>query len=125
MLPYLCGMIYTKNNLLLFVSFFALCGLCIFLGSVGGSNYGKEGLFVGALLGGTAGIWLTVYLALRLGWLQRYQAPAAFAGAAAGFVVASVVAVGNLSGPVVPVLSTLLIGIGGVAGKLMARQPQA
>ena len=117
-------MIYTKNNLLLFFAFMALCGISIFLCFVIGGYFGKEGLLLGAMFGGAMGILLTLYLARKMRYILPFQTPTTFAGAAIGFVLASLVAVNSLADPLLPVLSIALIGVGGVFGKLMAKVPE-
>ena len=117
--------IYTKNNLLLFGFFFAICGISIFLGTIIGGYFGGGGLLLGPLIAGVLGILLTLYFGRRMEYLQKYQATTSFAGAVIGFIIAALIAIKMLTGPIIPVLGTLLICIGGIAGKLMAREPEA
>ena len=100
--------------------FFLVClftGICIFLGSALGNVAGEQGLFAGALIGGVLGVLGSTRMALRNTWLE----PEAFGKAAligtAALLVAAWIAVKNLEGPVIPVLSVGLVGLGVIAGR--------
>ena len=104
--------------------FVAMClvgGLGGFLGSVIGGIHGQRSLFVGGFVGGIAIAPLSARLAVWRRWIGPRQYWPTAAGAALGFVAAAVVAVNTLSGPVGPVLSTALIGIGALIGSTRAR----
>jgi hypothetical protein len=88
-----------------------------FAGSVIGGAFGRTGLFAGGFIGGTVVSAAAAFLAARLSWIQAEERIATACGAALGFVAAATIAVNTLSSPVGPVLSTLLTGIGGVAGR--------
>ena len=113
------------KNILLFIVVCGLGGVSIFVGSVLGNGVSKRGLFVGAIVGGVVGVALAVWLAARFGLLEgaRYGAP--FLGGVVGFAVAAVIAVNNLSGPVIPVASVSLIGLGTILGKMFGRRRAA
>jgi hypothetical protein len=89
--------------------------------SILGSAFGQAGLMTGAVLGGAAATAAGVYLAVRLGWLPAESRRGSMIGGLAGFAVAAVVAVTNLHGPVIPVLSSGLIGTGVLIGSGVAR----
>jgi len=92
------------------------------LGSIVGAAFGRSALFVGGLLGGLITSPAAVVLFGRLGWIESDDVKGMALGAALGFVAAVIVAVNTLSSPVGPVLSTLLIGAGGLAGRRLARR---
>jgi hypothetical protein len=60
------------------------------------------------------------WLAGAIGWIDPADRYWAAAGAAIGFLAAAAIAVNTLSSPVGPMLSTLLIGAGGLAGAWMS-----
>ena len=113
------------KTILLFIIVCGLAGICIFLGSVLGNGVSKTGLFVGAILGGILGVAAAVWLAARLGLLENAGFGATFLGGVVGFIIAAIIAVNNLSGPVVPVASVSLIGIGAIVGKILSRSRAA
>jgi hypothetical protein len=108
------------KNLLLFILACGLAGICIFLGSVFGHGVGKTGLFVGAIIGGILGVAVVVWLAARFGLLENASYSATFLGGVIGFIVAAIIAVNNLRGPVIPAASVGLIGIGAILGKMLS-----
>lgn len=110
---------------LLFITVCGLAGVFIFLGSVLGSSMGKAGLFLGAIVGGVAGIAAAVWLAVRFGLLDRAGFGMTFGGGVVGFIVAAVIALKNLHGPLIPMASVGLIGVGALLGKVLARKRAA
>lgn len=79
-------------------------------------------MFAGGFLGGAMLTWVAARLAGRFGWIPREQIGAVAIGATIGFLAAATIAVNTLSSPIGPVLSTLLVGIGGlVGGRVSAR----
>src|SRR5688500_7010214 len=106
----------------LFVLLIAAGGAGGMLGSIVGAAAGKRGLFIGGLVGGLIAAPLAAYLAARLRWIDPREVKGTALGAAVGFLAAAAVAINTLSSPVGPILSTLLIGAGGLAGgRLQAR----
>ena len=85
-------------------------------GSSTGHGLGPLGLRAGAILGGVIGVVLATTIARRRKWVHSREYVAATAGGIAGFLVAAFVAVNTMSSPVGPVGSTLLIGVGALAG---------
>jgi hypothetical protein len=107
----------------LFVLLVIAGGIGAFAGSVLGAAFGRRGLFAGGYIGGVIGAVGAGWLAARLEWIQRDERAGTMAGAAIGFIVAATIAINTLSSPVGPLLSTLLIGAGGLAGqRLLARR---
>jgi hypothetical protein len=115
----------TLKNLLLFLITSALDAICILLGSFMGHSINSIGLFAGAIIGGIVGVAVAVWLSARLGLLERSSYAATFVGGLIGFVVAAVIAVKNLRGPVIPIAAVGLIGLGALLGKFFSYKPAA
>ena len=86
-------------------------------GSIGGAAFGPTALFAGGFLGGLLASPGAAFLAARLGWIESAAVKSTALGAALGFIAAATVAVNTLSSPVGPLLSPLLVGAGGLAGR--------
>ena len=113
------------KNALLFTIVCGLSGVCIFLGSVLGNSVGKPGLFAGAVIGGIAGVGLAIWLAVRFGLLAPNDFAMTFAGGIIGFIVAAVIAVNNLDGPLIPAASVAILGAGALIGKRVSNKQTA
>ena len=90
-------------------------------GSAAGRALGHRGLFVGALFGGVLGSCAAAFLGGRFRWIPAPAIKATALGTVVGFLLAAAIAINTLQSPVGPVLSTLLIGLGGLAGLRFAR----
>ena len=113
------------KNILLVLIVCALAGAWIFLGSVLGHSLGKVGLFSGAVIGGIVGVAAAVWLTARLSLLDRANIGVTFLGGVVGFIVAAVIAVNNLHGPLIPMASVALIGLGALIGKMLGHKRAA
>ena len=113
------------KNILLFFVVCGLAGVSIFLGSVLGHSLGKFGLFSGAVIGGIIGVAVAVWLTARFGLLDRANSGVAFLGGMIGFIIAAVIAVNNLHGPLIPMASVSLIGLGALIGNLLCHKRAA
>jgi hypothetical protein len=113
------------KSVLLFLIVCGLAGVCIFLGSVLGHSLGKVGLFSGAVIGGIVGVAGAGWLTVRLGVLDRANFGVTFLGGVVGFIIAAVIAVNNLHGPLVPMASVALIGLGALIGKMLGHKRAA
>jgi len=114
------------RNVVFFIIVCGIAGLCILLGSVLGNIVVPDrGLFAGAMVGGVVGVAAALPLAACVGALDRASYGAAFLGGVIGFTVAAVIAVNNLRGPVIPLLSTGLIGLGAIIGKALGKKHPA
>jgi hypothetical protein len=100
----------------LFVLLIAAGGAGGMVGSIIGAAGGKRALFIGGFLGGLIAAPAAAYLAARLRWIDPRVVKGTAIGAARGFLAAATVAINTLSSPVGPILSTLLVGAGGLAG---------
>ena len=105
----------------LFVLIIVVVGFCALVGSAAGAALAHRVLFVGAFLGGLLGSCAAAWLAGRLKWLPAAKTKATAVGAAIGFLAAATIAINTLHSPVGPILSTLLIGVGGLVGSLGGR----
>jgi len=113
------------KNLVLFLVVSALDAICILLGSFMGHSIPSIGLFAGAIIGGIVGVAASVWLAVLLHLLDRASYSATFLGGLFGFILAAVIAVKNLHGPLIPMASVGLIGVGAILGKAVSRKPRA
>src|SRR5439155_3894866 len=110
------------KNLLLFFLVCTLNGILIFVGSVLGSTVGKPYLFAGAIAGGSFGIAVSAKVASRTGLLEGASYYTVLLWSVIGFGIAAVVAVNNLNGPLIPLASVTLVGLGALLGKFLSRR---
>jgi len=113
------------KNLLLFLIVSAIDAVCILLGSFVGHGVQSIGLFAGAIIGGIVGVGAAVWLAARFRLLEGASYAATFLGGLLGFVVAAVIAVKNLRGPIIPMAAVGLIGLGALLGKIVSHKRAA
>jgi hypothetical protein len=107
--------------ILTFLTSWGLAGLGAIIGSILGSAAGKPGLFIGALVGGVAGVWVAVAALIKVQWLPPADRRGALLGGIVGFAVAAPIAATNLRTPVIPVMICGLAGAGLLLGVGMAR----
>jgi hypothetical protein len=112
----LCEMKHKNTSLFLIVCF--LSGVGTLVGSVLGRSVGSNGLFLGAIVGGSLGVLVSTRLAIRLNLIQRSTYSAVAVSGLVGFVLASIMAVTNLHTPIIPLLSVALVGLGAIVGKI-------
>jgi hypothetical protein len=105
-----------RKSVLLFLFACALGGIGTFLGSVLGHFFGKSGLYSGAIIGGILGVAVATKLAVRRQILGPKRFWPATVGGVLGLLLAAIIATNNLSTPVVPLASIVLIGLGAVFG---------
>jgi len=91
------------------------------VGSILGGAAGRTGLFIGAGIGGMAGVAAGTSLLKAIGWLPSADRRGALVGGCVGFAVAIPFAVLNLDTPITPVVSCALAGIGALFGIGVAR----
>ncbi len=87
-----------------------------FVGSVLGNAFGRKGLFVGAMVGGTLALLAAIQLVSALRWLDADRQRGGAIGGLVGFGFASTLAVMYLQTPVIAVLVASLVGIGVILG---------
>ena len=106
----------SRKSMLLLVLTCFLGGVGAFLGSVLGHAVGERGLYVGGVIGGIIGVFAATKIAVSRKILGQKRFWGATIGGMLGFILAAMIATNNLSSPVVPLLSILLIGLGAVFG---------
>jgi hypothetical protein len=104
-----------------FILFVAGAGVFTVLGSALGAAVAHRVLFVGGVAGGLIGCFAAAWLGARLDWIPMSARRSAAVGASLGFAAAAAIAVNTLRSPVGPVLSSLLVGAGGLVGARFAR----
>jgi hypothetical protein len=114
----------SKQRVGLFVVACVLGGFGGAAGSMVGHAFGKTGLWAGGIIGGLLMSIVTARIALWRRWIERSQFWPTTVGTAVGFLLAAAVAVNTLSSPIGPILSTLLIGLGAVAGSMRVGSTQ-
>jgi hypothetical protein len=107
--------------ILTFITSWGLAGFGAIIGSILGSAAGKPGLFIGALVGGVAGVWVAVAALIKVQWLPPADRRGALLGGIVGFAVAAPIAATNLRTPIIPVMICGLVGAGLLLGVGMAR----
>ena len=100
----------------LFVVSCVFSGIGGAVGSIIGNALGGKGLWIGGVLGGLLGAISAALVSRARGWILPTQVRGTAIGAAAGFLVAALIAVNTLSSPIGPILSTSLVGIGALVG---------
>jgi hypothetical protein len=113
------------KNVLLFLIVSGLDAGFILLGSFMGHTISSIGLFGGAIMGGVVGVAVAVWVAVRFSLLDRASYAATFLGGLIGFIIAAAIAVKNLHGPLIPMASVGLIGLGAILGKAISRKRAA
>lgn len=106
----------SRKAFILFALVCFLGGLGTLLGSILGNAFGKTGLYTGAIIGGMVGVVVATKLAVRLKILGPKRFWLATIGGILGLLLAAIIATNNMSSPVVPLASILLIGLGAVFG---------
>ena len=106
----------SRKSFLLFLFVCLLGGIGTFLGSGLGNAFGKTGLNTGAIIGGIVRVAVATKLAVRRKILGPKRYWPATVGGVLGLLLAAVIATNNMSTPIVPLLSILLIGFGAVVG---------
>ncbi|MDP9176407.1 MAG: hypothetical protein M3O61_01880 [Gemmatimonadota bacterium] len=106
----------SRKSLLLFLFVCFLGGIGTFLGSILGNALGKTGLYTGALIGGVLGVAVATKLAVSRQILGPKRYWPATVGGVLGLLLAAIIATNNMSTPVVPLASIVLIGFGAVVG---------
>jgi hypothetical protein len=104
-----------RKNLSLALLVTVLSGAGAVVGSILGSGF-MLGLFPVALAGGLLGVLVGADLAVRLRLVARERILPTALAAAAGFVLASAVAILNLHTPWIPIAASTLTGLGAVTG---------
>jgi NCAIR mutase (PurE)-related protein len=107
-----------------FIVLVIAAGMGAAVGSVVGSLIAHPVLFVGGAVGGLCGSWLGAWLSAWMNWIPERGTLSVALGATVGFACAILIAVNTLHTPVGPMLSTLLVGVGGLVGRRLSRAPE-
>jgi hypothetical protein len=109
-----------KRKVIFFLLVSFLSGFFAALGSIpGGALFGQNGLFVGAITFGIAGIVLIILVFKKIGWIDSSKTNSSIVFAVIGFLFAAPIAVYGsqyFNNPITPVLSTALVGLGALFG---------
>ena len=106
----------TRKSMLLFLLVSAIAGVMTVLGSVLGHAAGKTGLYAGAIIGGIVGVVIATRIAVKRRILGPKRMWPANVGGILGLILAAEIATRNMSTPVIPLASILLIGLGAIFG---------
>ena len=106
----------TRKSMLLFLLVSFIAGVATFLGSVLGHFAGTGGLYTGAIVGGIIGVIVATRIAVKRRILGSKRMWPANIGGVLGLILAAEIATRNMSTPVVPLASILLIGLGAIFG---------
>jgi hypothetical protein len=107
-----------------FIVLVIAAGMGAAVGSAVGSLIAHWVLFVGGTIGGLSGCWLGAWLSARMNWISKRSILAVTLGATVGFGCAVLIAVNTLHTPAGPILSTLLVGVGGLVGRRLSKAPE-
>jgi hypothetical protein len=107
-----------------FIVLVIAAGVGAAVGSALGSLIAHRLLFVGGTIGGFSGSWLGAWLSARMNWIPERDTLAVALGATVGFACAVLIALNTLHTPVGPMLSTLLVGVGGLLGRRRSKAPE-
>jgi hypothetical protein len=91
-------------------------GIGAVVGSLVGGMFGRQGMFIGTMVGGTLALLAAIGLLASLGWLDPERRRGGSIGGLVGFALASPFIFMNLDTPIVPIGVTLLVGAGVVLG---------
>lgn len=114
-----------KTKILLFATAVILGGLGGALGSIVGNAFGKTGLFAGGVIGGLLASVVTARVAASRRWITPSAWGRVATGTGIGFLVAAGITINSLSTPIGPLLSTLLVGVGALAGARVSASANA
>jgi hypothetical protein len=105
------------KNISLFLIVCFLSGVGTLIGSVLGHSISRNGLFMGAIVGGSLAVLVSTWLAVGLHLIDRSTYAAVTLSGLAGFVLASLITMANLHTPIIPLISVALVGFGAIVGK--------
>ncbi len=99
-----------------FVLSWLIAGAGAVLGRILGSPFGRQGTFLGAVVGGTLAIMLGVHLLIQFGWLDPDRRRGGSIGALCGFALAAAAAGVPAGEPLLKLLTFVLVGAGMLVG---------
>src|SRR5215831_13583698 len=104
-----------------FIVLVIAAGMGAAVGSALGSLIAHRLVFAGGAIGGLSGSWLGAWISARVNWIPQSETMAVALGATVGLACAVLIAVSTLHTPVGPILSTLLVGVGGLVGRRLSK----
>jgi peptidoglycan/LPS O-acetylase OafA/YrhL len=104
------------KSLKVFILLTIAAGAFAVAGSALGAAVAHRFLFAGGISGGLIGCLAGASLARRFRWIPSSATKFAAVGACIGFVAAAVIALNTLHSPLGPILSSPLVGVGGLIG---------
>jgi hypothetical protein len=107
-----------------FIVLVIAAGMGAAIGSALGSLIAHQVLFGGGAIGGLFGSWLGAWISTRVNWIPQRETMAVALGASVGFACGVLIAVNTLHTPIGPILSTLLVGVGGLVGRRLSKAPE-
>ncbi len=109
------------KQIILFALVSSLTGFAAGLASVLGASVSHVGLFIGAVLGGFTGVAAAIRLSKALRLITAHDIWFGILGGCIGFLVAAPLAATNAHTPVIPILSTGLVGLGALTSLQIRR----
>ena len=109
--------LFVMRKLKLFITVCLICGLFIIGFSFAGNKLIKtNGTFIGAVIGGLIGIFISSKFAIRFSLANKTNVRSIIGFGTLGFAIAIAISFYNLHHPIIVIMSTSLIGIGAVIG---------
>ncbi len=99
--------------------FLAMClvpAVVALAGAALGAPFGRQGLYLVAIVAGTFGVMLAVHLLVRVGWLRGDRTRGATIGALVGLGLGAPLAAMGIDQPLMVLTGSLLIGVGALVG---------
>ena len=113
------------KKLILFTEVCLVCGLFIVGFSMIGNKLSKpNGIFIGAIVGGLAGIFIASGIAIYFSLVSKSSFKSIIFYSILGFILAIKICFNNFHNPIVVVASTSLIGIGALVGDYLKRKKE-
>lgn len=86
------------------------------LGSLAGTPFGRQGLFLAATIVGTLAVLLAIRAVTSLGWLDVERRKGGSIGGLVGFALGAPLGLMNLDAPLIAIAALALVGVGVLVG---------
>jgi fructose-specific phosphotransferase system IIC component len=114
------------KKLILFIEVCLVCGLLIVAFSMIGNKLSKpNGIFIGAIVGGLAGIFIATGIAIYFSLANKNSFKSIIFYSILGFILAIKICFYNFNNPIIVVASTSLIGFGALLGDFLKRKSES